>query len=154
MTVEDDTTNDLEAIQSTRLRLVQLGQLEVEVRPLTVGQLPAFSKAVRPVLDTMVQWIDVEDVQLAEIADLVEAHGDAMINAAAIATDMDAKALGRVEFDEFIELIVAIVLVNADFFAHRLLPGLATTASELTQIARGDGGGRTQSNTLQKAATR
>lgn len=153
MTVEDDT-NDLEAIQSTRLRVVQLGQLEVEVRPLTVGQLPAFSKAVRPALNTMVEWIDQDDVQLAEIADLVEAHGEAMIEAAAIATDVDAETLGRTELDEFIELIVAIVLVNADFFAHRLLPGLATTVSDLSQIAGGDGGGRTQSNTSQKVATR
>lgn len=107
----------------------------LKVTPLKVGQIPAFTRAIRPVFAAFAglfssiplgkqageggetQEIEV-DFQM--LAGLIEEHGETMIKAVAIATRKDAKEIEDLELDEFVGLARAIIEVNADFFARAM----------------------------------
>lgn len=109
----------------------------LNITPLTVGQIPAFSRAVRPMFASLVGLVgsiplgdgaseggglpgevrvSPEDV-LALIAD----HGDAFIEAAAIATRREREFIAKGMLDEFVGLVLEIIRVNADFFVQAVV---------------------------------
>lgn len=93
-------------------RRVALRSGTLTVRPLTLRQLPAFSRAVQPVLP----WLLAGQI----VAALTE-DGDAVIAAIAAATGLAAQDMPE-DPAEFVALAGAVIEVNVDFFTRRLLP--------------------------------
>ncbi|MCH6484242.1 hypothetical protein MMG85_11805 [Pseudoxanthomonas sp. LH2527] len=96
---------------------------QLEVQPLTLVQLPRFSRLVRPVIAEFLQgrhpaWLEDDTVMVLE---LLELHGESIIEAAAIATGRPAEFIGgNRNAAELLDLARVIVEVNRDFFIQAM----------------------------------
>jgi hypothetical protein len=116
--------NDLDVLDPTDHKVTVAGQ-SITVRPLTIGQLPRFVRAIRPAAPHLRGDEDLD--WLALVAD----HGEALIWAAAIATGIDEKEIESLAPDEFVLLCGAIFEVNVDFFVQRLGPAIERASDRM-----------------------
>lgn len=124
--------DDLEVLAPAEVK-VQAGGRAFTVRPLTVGQLPAFTRALRPMLPAVQKALAGDgSVDPAAIADLIADHGDALIDAVAIAVGVKRAAVEALDPLAFVELAAPVIKVNADFFARRLHPAVMQAAQAMT----------------------
>lgn len=91
--------------------------------PLRVRQIPAFTRAVAPILAPLLagDW-------LRAVCD----GGEDLVRAIAIATGETVEWLGELLPDELVTLAVAVTEVNADFFVRRVLPALTEAVATVT----------------------
>jgi hypothetical protein len=103
---------------------IVIGGETIDLTPIRVGEIPAFSCAIRPVVaglaDLRPDWIL-----------LISEHGDAVIDAVAIATRRPREWVAGLELDDAVRLASAVFEVNADFFIRRLLPSLTAAAARI-----------------------
>ena len=102
-----------------------IGGERLELTPLKVGDLPAFARAVQPVaasLSASPDWLAL----LAE-------HGEAVIDAVAIASRRPPEWVTNLALDDAVRLAEAVFEVNADFFIQRVLPSLTEAATRVSQ---------------------
>lgn len=112
-------------------RRVTLRSGPIEIRPLTLRQLSAFSRAVAPILPHLVH---------GQIVAAIVENPDALLEAVAAATGIPAAGLPE-DPAEFVELAAAVVEVNVDFFIRRLLPAdRAAGVAILTAAAKAPDG--------------
>ena len=144
--------DDLEVIESSRIRIVNCRGERLEIRPLTIGQLPGFARSLGPVIEAVNRSLDKE-VAIADIFSLefvmrlVEEYTDHLVKAVSVAVRKDEGWVGEVQADEFLELVTAILAVNTDFFVRRLLPMLTGRIDALVGVVRKlAGGGPTPSS--------
>ena len=102
-------------------RTVRFLGREVEVRPMTVGQIPAVTRALRGIAIT---GTDAQSIML-----LVGEHGEQILRAASLATRLPLVEIEEAQLPEFIELFGAIVEVNAAFFLQAVTHLTATLAA-------------------------
>lgn len=113
----------------------------LKLSPLKIGQIPAFSKAIRPCIAAIAGFItsapsgdagsgggepglDLQ-VDMRGIVDLFADYGDSMIDAVAVATRIEKATLQDTLPDEFLELVTAVVKVNVDFFGRAMAKATA-----------------------------
>lgn len=106
---------------------------KLEIRPLTVGQLPKLVRAARPVIDAVLALDALpdedDDGALVDLVlDLVEHHGESVVAAVSICTGKSEDWIEGADLAEFVELAQKIFEVNRDFFVQRLGPLLAARA--------------------------
>jgi hypothetical protein len=112
--------DDLNVIASEPRPPVLFMGRAVEVRPLTVGQIPAITRVLRGVnIQAVFTGDKIADI---DFMGLVADHGDQMIGAVAIASGMKSDEVAQAAPDEFIELARAIIEVNSDFFIQKVVP--------------------------------
>ena len=102
-----------------------IGGERLELTPLKVGDVPAFARAVQPVaasLSASPDWLAL----LAE-------HGEAVIDAVAIASRRPPEWVTNLALDDAVRLAEAVFEVNADFFIQRVLPSLTEAATRVSQ---------------------
>lgn len=102
-----------------------IGGERLELTPLKVGDVPAFARAVQPVaasLSASPDWLAL----------LVE-HGEAVIDAVAIASRRPPEWVTNLALDDAVRLAEAVFEVNADFFIQRVLPSLTEAATRVSQ---------------------
>ena len=102
-----------------------IGGEPLELTPIRVGELPAFARAVQPVavsLSASPDWLAL----LAE-------HGEAVIDAVAIASRRPPEWVTNLALDDAVRLAEAVFEVNADFFIQRVLPSLTEAATRVSQ---------------------
>jgi hypothetical protein len=101
------------------------GGREILVTPLSVGLLPSFARAIKPI-SAAVEGIATGKVllNLETMLDLLADHGDAIITAVAIAARIPEAELRDGDPAELVDLAAIAMKVNADFFARRLTPAL------------------------------
>jgi hypothetical protein len=125
---------------------VEVGGRTFVVRPLTIGQLPAFTRHIRPMAGAIAPLLDGAQGEqgdlMATLLDLITEHGDGLIEAAAIALRVKRGEIESLDPMEFLQLLLPVVKVNADFFARRLQPALRQAMGE---AAASRGGGQTPS---------
>lgn len=96
----------------------------LDITPIRVGELPAFARAIQPIVsglsDSRPDWIA-----------LISEHGDAVIDAIAIATRRPREWVAGLDLDDAMRLASAVFEVNADFFIRRLLPSVAEAAARI-----------------------
>lgn len=102
-------------------RTVQFLGREVEVRPMTVGQIPAVTRALR--------GINITGSDAHSIMELISEHGDQILRAASLATKIPLVEIEEAQLPEFVELFGAIVEVNAAFFLQAVTHLTATLAA-------------------------
>ena len=109
-----------------------------DLTPLKVGDVPAFARAVQPVaasLSASPDWLAL----LAE-------HGEAVIDAVAIASRRPPEWVTNLALDDAVRLAEAVFEVNADFFIQRVLPSLTEAATRINQTLGAGIPGATQSS--------
>lgn len=97
--------------------LVHVGGEAILLAPLKVGQLPAFLRAISPVISELngqsIDWLA-----------LFGAHGDALLGAIAIAIRKPLDWVENLNADEALLLAARVMEVNADFFTRAVIPRL------------------------------
>jgi hypothetical protein len=119
----DDLT-DLETLVPAG-QVVTVAGREIRIMPLTIGQLPAFVRAIQPAAPYLSGDQDLDWLAL------VAEHGEALIEAAAVATGIESKEIEAMAPDEFVLLCGAIFEVDLDFFVHRLAPAMERASDRI-----------------------
>jgi hypothetical protein len=118
--------NDLEKLIPQPVELTVGGET-LAIKPLKVGQMPAFLRAISPVMQHLtraeIDWLTLFGEQ-----------GDDLLAAIAIAVAKPRPWVEDLAADEAIVLAAKVIEVNADFFTRTVLPkldGLFTRAKGL-----------------------
>lgn len=125
--------NELEALIPQAVELVIDGE-PLAIRPLKVGQLPAFLRAISPVMQqitsTEIDWLA-----------LFGERGDDLLSAIAIAIGKPRAWVDELAADEAILLAAKVIEVNADFFNRAVIPKLdhLLVPVSTTAVAKADG---------------
>jgi len=105
------------------------------VAPLTVGQIPRFARALKPLAGVdLLGSLSAADA--GTILALVADHGESLIEAVAVATGVPKAEIEAASADELIGIAMIVVGVNGDFFSRRLAPAI----SKALQLARSGAG--------------
>jgi hypothetical protein len=111
---------------------VEVAGVVIEVRELTVGQLPRFLAAAGPLLGAL------DGLDLA----LVAGNVGAVIHAVEIATSVERAWLHQLPARELLKLVNAVIEANADFFGVALpafMRGLVARASPVAGSTTSNG---------------
>lgn len=121
---------EFDSVLETVTREVAFKGQPLKVAPLQIGQVPAFSRAIRPMFSALTvafsstPSVDGEggggglQVEAEELLNLAADHGDQMIDAVAVAVRKDRADIAASDPVEFMDLLVAVIEVNSDFFAR------------------------------------
>lgn len=110
---------------------------DLQLTPLKVRELPGFARALQPLADQLPAVLSGDTEPGALLALL--AQGDALIEAVALGAREPVETVGELEADEFLVLALAVMEVNANFFAQRLMPVLRGHLHRAAGIASGSG---------------
>ena len=120
----------LEALIPQAVELVIDGE-PLAIKPLKVGQIPAFLRAITPVMQQIggdgIDWLA-----------LFGERGDDLLTAVSIAVGKPRAWVDELAADEAILLAAKVIEVNADFFTRTVMPkldGLFAQATAVTATA-------------------
>ena len=106
----------LEALIPQAVELVIDGE-PLAIKPLKVGQIPAFLRAITPVMQQIggdgIDWLALFGQQ-----------GDDLLTAVSIAVGKPRAWVDELAADEAILLAAKVIEVNADFFTRTVMPRL------------------------------
>lgn len=147
--------DELAVLEDARERKVAYHGETLSITPIPIGRIAAFTRTARPIIEELAgdvvkdaSEVSRETLSTAAALDWVDRHGDRLIDAMAAATGRDRAWIAEGQADEFLELVVAVLAVNLDFFARRLLPNLVRQVVDADALARrAIGSGRTPSRT-------
>ncbi|ODU09103.1 hypothetical protein [uncultured Aquimonas sp.] len=128
--------SDLDKLVPQAFEITLAGE-SVSVKPLKVGQMPAFLRAITPVMQQIggdgIDWLA-----------LFGERGDDLLTAVAIAVGKPRAWVDDLAADEAILLVAKVIEVNADFFTRTVMPrlnvemgGLFAQASTAVTVATG-----------------
>lgn len=108
--------SDLETLIPQSVEVIIAGE-PVAIKPLKVGQLPGFLRAVSPVMQQLsgpeIDWLA-----------LFGERGDDLLAAIAIAVGRPRDWVDELAADEAILLAAKVIEVNSDFFTRTVIPKL------------------------------
>lgn len=126
--------SDLETLIPQAVELVIDGE-PLAIKPLKVGQMPAFLRAITPVMQQIggdgIDWLA-----------LFGERGDDLLTAVSIAVGQPRAWVDALDADQAILLAAKVLEVNADFFTRTVMPrldGLFEQAKHLGQGAATSG---------------
>ena len=94
---------------------VPVGGETLSLTPITIGELPALVRAVRPIVGalraTPIDWLA-----------LFAEHGESLLATLALTARKPRAFVDALPADEAITLAAAVLEVNGDFFVRRFLP--------------------------------
>jgi hypothetical protein len=108
--------SDLDKLVPQAFEITLAGET-VGVKPLKVGQMPAFLRAITPVM----QQIGGEGIDWLA---LFGERGDDLLTAVSIAIGKPRAWVDALDADEAILLAAKVIEVNADFFTRTVMPRL------------------------------
>lgn len=124
-----------------RVARVEIRGRIVEVRPLRVERMPAFLRAGAVPFAAIFAGETVAALgqadpaaRVALVADLLEKHQAALVDAIAIASGEHAGDVAALNAAELLELLTQVLEVNLDFFARSVAPALGRLALSLGRI--------------------
>ena len=108
--------SDLETLIPLDVQITVAGET-LTLKPLKVGSLPAFLRAISPVMQSLaapaIDWLG-----------LFGERGDDLLSAIAIAVGKPREWVDDLAADEAILLAAKVIEVNADFFTQTVIPKL------------------------------
>ena len=108
--------SDLETLIPQAVELDIDGE-PLAIKPLKVGQMPAFLRAITPVMQQIggdgIDWLT-----------LIGERGDELLTAVSIAIGKPRAWVDELAADEAILLAAKVIEVNADFFTRTVMPRL------------------------------
>ena len=108
--------SDLDDLIPQAVELVIDGE-SLAIKPLKVGQMPAFLRAISPVM----QQLSASDIDWLA---LFGERGDDLLSAIAIAVGKPRAWVDDLDADQAILLAAKVIEVNADFFTRTVIPKL------------------------------
>lgn len=136
--MDQGSNQDAEIIAPTGKDVPLSDGTTVTVKPITVGQLPRFVKAIRPAFGALMALTpaassaggqksegadpSAEAVDALGFMDLLVDHGPTLNAAVALVTGMEVKRIEAMDLADGAALVFALWEVNRDFFVHRVMP--------------------------------
>ena len=131
--------SDLETLIPQAVELVIDGE-PLAIKPLKVGQMPAFLRAITPVMQQIggdgIDWLT-----------LIGERGDELLTAVSIAIGKPRAWVDELAADEAILLSAKVIEINADFFTRTVMPRLNEQMGGLFAQASTATAGLTSSST-------
>ena len=131
--------SDLDKLVPQAVELSLAGDV-VAIKPLKIGQMPAFLRAITPVMQQIggngIDWLA-----------LFGEHGDDLLTAVSIAIGKPRTWVDALDADEAILVAAKVIEVNADFFTRTVMPRLNEQMSGLFEQASTATAGLTPSST-------
>ncbi len=118
---------ELDTLIPTPVELTIAGEV-LAVKPLKVGQMPAFLRAIGPV----VQQLAAPEIDWLQ---LFGERGHDLLSAIAIAVGKPRTWVDELGADDAIRLAAQVIEVNADFFTRAVLPQLETLFARAQALA-------------------
>ena len=136
----DDTDRSLTALVNNAESLTLAG-VTLSLTPLVMRDLPAFQRAIRPLVAGLKDMNLNDGVNFAQVQSALLANLEDTMTAVAIMSKTDREWLEGLAVDDFITLTARALRINADFFMTRILPTLNRELEDLvaTLSARGTG---------------
>lgn len=123
--------SDLDKLVPQACEITLAGET-VSVKPLKVGQMPAFLRAITPVMQQIsgdgIDWLALFGQQ-----------GDDLLTAVSIAVGKPRAWVDDLAADEAIVLAAKVIEVNADFFTRTVMPRLDDLFAQANAAALGTG---------------
>ena len=117
--------SDLETLIPPGVQITVAGET-LTLKPLKVGSLPAFLRAISPVMQSLtapaIDWLA-----------LFGERGDDLLSAIAIAVGKPREWVDDLAADEAILLAAKVIEVNADFFTQTVIPKLDGLFAQMKQ---------------------
>lgn len=121
--------SDLQTLIPQAVELVIDGE-PLAIKPLKVGQMPAFLRAITPVMQQIggdgIDWLTLFGQQ-----------GDDLLTAVSIAVGKPRAWVDELAADEAILLAAKVIEVNADFFTRTVMPRLDVLIERTSTVAAG-----------------
>ena len=119
--------SDLDALVPQAVELVIDGE-PLAIRPLKVGQLPAFLRAITPVM----QYLGGDGIDWLA---LFGERGDDLLTAVSIAVGKPREWVDALDADQAILLAAKVIEVNADFLTRTVMPRLDGLIAQTSAVA-------------------
>jgi hypothetical protein len=119
--------SDLDNLVPQTVELVIDGE-PLAIRPLKVGQLPAFLRAITPVM----QYLGGDGIDWLA---LFGERGDDLLTAVSIAIGKPRGWVDALDADEAILVAAKVIEVNADFFTRTVMPRLDGLIAQTSAVA-------------------
>ena len=119
--------SDLDNLVPQTVELVIDGE-PLAIRPLKVGQLPAFLRAITPVM----QYLGGDGIDWLA---LFGERGDDLLTAVSIAVGKPREWVDALDADQAILLAAKVIEVNADFFTRTVMPRLDGLIAQTSAVA-------------------
>ena len=119
--------SDLDNLVPQTVELVIDGE-PLAIRPLKVGQLPAFLRAITPVM----QYLGGDGIDWLA---LFGERGDDLLTAVSIAIGKPRGWVDALDADEAILVAAKVIEVNADFFSRMVMPRLDGLIAQTSAVA-------------------
>lgn len=117
--------DDLDVIDPPGNEVTFAGR-KITIKPLSVGKLPAFSRAIKPIIEPVLATIDsIESITPIQVLDLMADHGEGIIKCVSIASGIPEAELNESDPVTLLSLMKPIIKANADFFRLRQVLNLA-----------------------------
>ncbi|MPS93735.1 hypothetical protein DZC30_07995 [Comamonas testosteroni] len=131
--------SDLDKLVPQAVEISLAGDV-VAIKPLKIGQMPAFLRAITPVMQQLggngIDWLA-----------LFGEHGDDLLTAVSIAIGKPRAWVDALDADEAILVAAKVIEVNADFFTRTVMPRLNEQMGGLFEQASTATAGLTPSST-------
>lgn len=131
--------SDLDKLVPQAVELSLAGDV-IAIKPLKIGQMPAFLRAITPVMQQLgsngIDWLA-----------LFGEHGDDLLTAVSIAIGKPRAWVDALDADEAILVAAKVIEVNADFFTRTVMPRLNEQMGGLFEQASTATAGSTPSST-------
>ncbi|MEF9944292.1 MAG: hypothetical protein RR758_08950 [Burkholderiaceae bacterium] len=131
--------SDLDKLVPQAVEISLAGEI-VAIKPLKIGQMPAFLRAITPVMQQLgsngIDWLA-----------LFGEHGDDLLTAVSIAIGKPRAWVDALDADEAILVAAKVIEVNADFFTRTVMPCLNEQMGGLFEQASTATAGSTPSST-------
>jgi len=133
------TMSDLDKLVPQAFEITLAGEA-VSVKPLKVGQMPAFLRAITPVMQQIggdgIDWLA-----------LFGERGDDLLTAVSIAVGKPRAWVDALDADQAILLAAKVLEVNADFFTRTVMPRLDGLIAQTSAVVAVTTAGSTPSST-------
>ncbi len=104
----------------------------LSLTPIRVGEVPPLLAAIKPIAPHLVNgdpdWLA-----------LLTEHGDAILDALAIAARRPREWVEALSLDDAVQLATALFEVNVDFFVQRVVPAIQSAAARIDRNVRAAG---------------
>ena len=131
--------SDLDKLVAQAVEISVAGEA-LAIKPLKIGQMPAFLRAITPVMQQLggngIDWLA-----------LFGEHGDDLLTAVSIAIGKPRTWVDALDADEAILVATKVIEVNADFFTRTVMPRLNEQMGGLFEQASTATAGLTPSST-------
>ena len=131
--------SDLDKLVPQAVEISLAGDV-VAIKPLKIGQMPAFLRTITPVMQQLggngIDWLA-----------LFGEHGDDLLTAVSIAIGKPRAWVDALDADEAILVAAKVIEVNADFFTRTVMPRLNEQMGGLFEQASTARAGLTSSST-------